>query len=53
MTSDIGRALRSNASVDELRALAVSQGMTTLAADGIRRAANGETTLDEVLRVVG
>jgi len=33
--------------------IAVSQGMTTMAADGVRRAAAGETTLDEVMRVVG
>jgi len=26
--------------------------MTTMAADGVRRAAYGETTLDEVLRVI-
>jgi len=53
MTPEIGRALRSNASLDELRAIAVSQGMTTMAADGIRRAASGETTLDEAMRVMG
>ncbi len=53
VTGEIGRALRNGASTDELRALAVSQGMTTMAADGVRRAAAGVTTLDEILRVVG
>jgi len=53
VTPEIGRALRENASVDELRKIAVAQGMTTMAADGIRRAAKGETTLQEVIRVVG
>ena len=52
MTPEIGKALRNNASVEELRSIAVEQGMTTMAADGVRKAANGETTLDEVLRVV-
>jgi general secretion pathway protein E len=53
MTPEIGRALRNNASLDELRDIAVGCGMTTMAADGIRRAAAGETTLDEVMRVIG
>ena len=51
LTPEIGRALRDGASIEKLRAIAVSQGMRTMAADGIRRAAKGETTLDEVLRV--
>ena len=53
VTPEIGRALRDNASLEELRAVAVGQGMTTMAADGVRRAANGETTLDEIIRVIG
>ena len=52
VTPQIGEALRRGAGVDELRTLAVGQGMTTMAADGIRRAATGETSLDEALRVV-
>lgn len=53
MTPDIAQALKRSAGADELRALAVANGMTTLAADGLRRAAKGETSLDEVRRVVG
>ena len=53
MTPEIGTALRRGASVDELRAIAVGQGMTTLLADGMRRAAAGTTTIEEVLHVVG
>lgn len=53
VTPEIGKALRNNASVDELRATAVQQGMTTMIADGIRRAANGETSLAEVFRTLG
>ena len=51
VTPEIGRALRNGAPVEELRAIAVGQGMTTMAADGARRAASGETSLDEVMRV--
>ncbi len=53
VTPEIGAALRRDAAVEELQAIAIRQGMTTLAADGIRRAARGETTLTEVLRVLG
>ena len=53
VTPEIGAALRHDASIDELRAVAVEQGMTTMAADGVRRAAEGTTTLEEVARVLG
>jgi excisionase family DNA binding protein len=53
VTPEIGKALERGASVDELRTIAVGQGMTTMAADGIRKAAEGVTSLDEVIRVVG
>ena len=33
--------------------VAIRQGMTTQAADGIRRAAKGQTTLEEVFSVLG
>jgi len=52
VTAEIGAALRRRASLDELRTIAVGQGMTTLAADGLRRAAEGATSLEEVLRVL-
>ncbi len=53
ITAEVGNALRRGATVDELRSVAVSQGMTTMAADGIRRAARGEVVLAEVLQVLG
>lgn len=53
VTPEIARASRNGASAEELRNVAVGQGMSTMAADGIRRAANGETTLDEIMRVIG
>jgi len=52
VTPEIGKALRRGASTDEMRAIAVGQGMTTMGADGIRRAAAGQTTLAEVFRVL-
>ena len=53
VTPEIARALREGATVEQLERIAISQGMTTQAADGVRRAAEGQTTLDEVLRVLG
>ena len=51
VTPEISRALREGASSRELLGIARGQGMTTMAADGLARAARGETTIDEVLRV--
>jgi type IV pilus assembly protein PilB len=52
MSPQIREALCRKAAADELRSIAVQQGMTTMGADGIRRAAAGETTIDEVLRIL-
>jgi len=52
MTPEISGALRRGAAVDDLRAIAIGQGMTPMPVDGIRRAAAGQTTLDEVFRVL-
>ncbi len=49
---EMGAALKAEAPVEELRAIALRNGMTTMAADGIRRAAAGETSLDEVFRAL-
>ena len=51
VTPEIGKALREGATPDVLKRIAVKQGMTTIAADGIRRAAAGQTSLDEVIHV--
>jgi len=50
MTSELENALVHNATAEELRTLAVTQGMIPFAAEGIQRAAAGESTVDEVLR---
>jgi type IV pilus assembly protein PilB len=52
MTEEIERMIIEGGSVDEIHKLAVSQGMLTLRQSGIRKAIEGETTLEEVLRVV-
>jgi excisionase family DNA binding protein len=52
VTGEIGAAVRRGAPAEEIRALGVGAGMTTMAADGLRRAAAGETTIDEVRRVL-
>ena len=49
---EIGRALRDGADAEQLKKLAVRQGMTTMAADGMRRAAEGVTSISEVLRAI-
>lgn len=51
VTPETGEAVRRGASTAELTEIAVDQGMTTMAADGIRRAAQGDTSLAEVLRL--
>jgi type IV pilus assembly protein PilB len=52
VTPEIGAALRRGATADELRTIAIGQGMTTMAADGIGKAVAGLTTLDEVFGVL-
>jgi type IV pilus assembly protein PilB len=52
MSEEIERAIIEGGSVDEIHRIAVGQGMTTLRQSGLRKAIEGETTLEEVLRVV-
>ncbi|MCX5758914.1 MAG: ATPase, T2SS/T4P/T4SS family [Candidatus Hydrogenedentes bacterium] len=51
ITPAIMHALRSGAEAADIEKLAVEQGMITIDAQGLRLAATGETTVDEVLRV--
>ncbi len=50
VTPEITALIRNNAAAEQIQRAAIEQGMTSIAADGIRRFANGETTFDEVLR---
>jgi len=52
MSPEIDRARRHGLAADELQAIAVGQGMTTMAADGVRKAAEARTSLEEVMRVL-
>jgi type IV pilus assembly protein PilB len=52
MTPALGDALRHGAETAELQRRAIADGMVSLAADGVRRAAAGQTTLEEVRRAL-
>lgn len=52
MTEDVERLIIEGGSVDEIHRLAVGQGMSDLRTNGLHKAMAGETTLEEVLRVV-
>ena len=52
MTEEIERLIVERASSDEIKRVALSQGMLPLRLDGLRKAASGSTTIEEVLRVV-
>ncbi|HVV39077.1 MAG TPA: GspE/PulE family protein [Candidatus Paceibacterota bacterium] len=49
---DIRAAIMRSASSSELKAVAVKNGMTTMLEDGFEKARAGDTTVEEVLRVV-
>lgn len=50
--NEIREAILRKASSDELKQIAIKNGMTTMMDDGFAKAITGETTLEEVLRVV-
>jgi type IV pilus assembly protein PilB len=50
VTDDIRDMVVSNASVDDMRTLARSQGMTTLREAGLKLIFDGGTTIDEIVR---
>ena len=49
---DLDELVSSRASFRTIRDMAVKKGFRTLADDGVRRALDGTTSLDEVARVV-
>ena len=51
MTNKIRELAFAGASTQEIRRAAISQGMTALYHDGIRKVLNGTTTIEEVFRV--
>lgn len=52
MDDEIKRAVINGASADELEDIAVKNGMTTMLENGIEKALSGETSLEEVIRVI-
>ena len=52
ITEDIERMIIEGGTADDIHKLSVEQGMVTLRESGLRKAMEGETTLEEVLRVV-
>lgn len=52
-SENLKRLLFQRARVEELRQAAIGEGMSTLLADGVQKAATGETSLAEVFRVCG
>jgi len=51
MTNKIRELAFAGSSTQEIRRAAISQGMTALYHDGIRKVLNGTTTIEEVFRV--
>jgi len=52
VSEDVERLIIEGGTADDIHKLAVEQGMVTLRNSGLRKALEGETTLEEVLRVV-
>lgn len=52
MSEEIGRLTVERASSDEIKAVAIQQGMQTLKQDGLEKARMGVTSIEEVARVV-
>lgn len=53
MNDDISQLISRNATAHEVEALAVQGGMITILQDGLARAAQGITSIEELSRVVG
>jgi len=52
VTEEVERAILARASTEDIKRLAIFEGMTTLHRDGLRKAAIGQTSLEEILRVI-
>ena len=52
VTEDIERMTVEHATTDELARVAVTQGMRPLRQDGLTKVARGDTSIEEILRVV-
>jgi hypothetical protein len=52
MSEEIERLAVERASSEDIRRIAIAQGMRTLREDGMRKVERGITSLEEVLRIV-
>ena len=52
MTEEIERLTVDRASADDIRKVAIEQGMMTLRDDGLEKARMGLTSIEEIARVV-
>ncbi len=52
VTNDIRQLIMARASAQDIKAAAVKGGMTTMLDDGFEKAAKGQTTVEEVLRII-
>ena len=52
MNDDIKRAVLEGRSADEIEDIAIQHGMTTMLENGVEKALSGETSLEEVIRVI-
>ncbi len=52
VSEEVERAILARASTEEVRRIAVFEGMRSLERDGLRKAALGITSLEEILRVI-
>jgi type II secretory ATPase GspE/PulE/Tfp pilus assembly ATPase PilB-like protein len=52
MDNDVRKCVSQDGSLNDLRECAVTSGMKSMLDDGIEKAAQGITTLEEVLRVI-
>ena len=52
MTEEISRLCVENATAEEIRRVAIQQGMLTLRQDGLEKVRMGQTSIEEVVRVI-
>jgi type IV pilus assembly protein PilB len=52
MSEEISRLCVENATSEEIRQVAIEQGMLTLRKDGLEKVRNGQTSIEEVVRVI-
>jgi type IV pilus assembly protein PilB len=52
MSEEISRLCVENATAEEIKQVAIDQGMLTLRQDGLEKARQGMTSIEEVMRVI-